>query len=332
MENNKTIKEVLKTLRNAYRDVSSVGYENLTQLNKILSSDTINAKDVIELLKTMENGVRMSIASMDDLLVIDISENGLGYDYRSVSLRRLLFKYNGVYKSIFEILGVSPEEAYNISYGNNNGIFNSVYSYLVFVKRFDLAYKLIDEKIKRNNMKVIIISSDITDDYTPVLNYIIDNNLECSEKLLLGYLRSINKESEYCSNKLDSNMYKKIFIRYKDQLKNLNYSPFFKPDTLSKINIFDMIESDYSSKERIFRVFDNEAARILKGMAKSNPEKTKELVVEYFNNEHPNGRKKVQFMSSFRRVKKILESANTEIDIFKFDVKLQSYILLEIMA
>jgi len=341
MKNYTNTKDILNNIFNDLIKLSTnVPSTEYRKVEKIINNYNVN--DIIFLFDSFRTTDINVFANLDSEKYIVIGANAYSNPENIDEVSRLVFKINDEYRSIYDLLGKTPDDMYEMSKELRSNISKgAIYSYFTLTKRYDLAYKFIDDIMNTpgNEGESLYLESHISSDYVAFFNYIIDKGLEPKNLLLERYLNAAaNKNSNSIPNILDRKTYSKVYMKFKNQIKKINYSQFFSNEKAGKnligegINPFDVLESDFSVRERLFRVFDNNAASIVKALIKINSEKLIEIAVEYFNQEHGDGRKKAQFLSSYNRLRKILERQNVHIDTFKFTEKLQSYILLEMMS
>jgi hypothetical protein len=341
MKNNKTVNEVLALVLKMYQD--NMYQENSTITNKlnnlIKNLDLNNDKtSIINTIKLIDAQLNTNFDTFEGgPLYVTSSQYSYDTDRVDFQMVNFAFKFNDEVKSIYEILGITPEEAFEIYKNEDKKFTTSIYSYFILTKRFDLAQKMITDVVAKYNPSDIVCMSQLSNYYVPVFRYIIDNNYKMdTKKLLTSYLKAIELQPEEVHNDFDAGTFKRVVIKFKKDMLKINKSQFLSLDNGVKskddVNLFDLIESDFSFRESVFRVFNSKSARVLKTLVSQNPEKTKQLLIEYLNVEHIKGRRKNQFMSTYGRIKRVLDSENSSIDIFKLDEKLQSYLLLDFMG
>lgn len=190
-----------------------------------------------------------------------------------------------------------------------------------------------------NDDYTIAIDSSISNEYIPMFNYYENRNDKTITKLAItGYMKAIYNNNTYLPNDFNRDFYSKFYKKYRDIIKTVDTSSFFnedgrmrKKENAPMINNFDLIESDPVAKDRVFRVFNYEFSKILKDMLKKDPEKTQRIMYGYLNTTHYKGKKKRQFLSTYSRLKDILDEEGLKLDPFKLNEDLQSHIVLDML-
>jgi hypothetical protein len=186
---------------------------------------------------------------------------------------------------------------------------------------------------------IVSIESSVSNEYIPVFNYYekqTENNI--NKFVLESYIRSIYNTTGYFKNEFNRNFYSRVYKKYRDIIKTIDTSSFFvedgrmkKKDKAPMINNFDLVESDPVAKDRVFRVFNYEFAKILKDMLRKDSEKTQNIMYDYLNTTHYKGKKRKQFLSTYSRLKDILEEEGLKFDPFRLNEDLQSHVVLDML-
>jgi len=205
-----------------------------------------------------------------------------------------------------------------------------MYEYFMKHNRKDLAKKVLSLEIK-DGSKEFIIASDNVKDYE-VFFELIKGNKKIKHKTTLVNLENYLKAFYLQVNPIDYDLNNRIFKDFKVQLKKLNFSRFL-PNSYSNseekqlISPFDLLESNAGYRSNLINFREWETRKLFRTLKEENEKRLEAIIIKHLNTEHRNGLRKTQFLRTYRRVKDEIN-----IDVFKLDPKLQSYILLEQMS
>jgi hypothetical protein len=308
--------------------------------NILLSIQNHDKENLVEFLKKADTNNLLYGNNLDLGL-----KSQLGFN------SRLIYLVDNENVSIFDLYGWTVEEVEESLHLLNHidvTAFKILYSYFVIKKRNDIAEKVFEmiintqEKVfPYNDDHFIVLVSKISNEYIPVFNYYEkqeDNKISTNKFLIMMYIKSIYNVNEYLKNEFNRDFYNNFYKKYKDIIKTIDTTSFFVDDMQMKkkegapiINNFDLVESDPVVKERVFRIFNFEFAEILRDMLRKDQERTEKLMYDYLNTAHYKGKKRRQFLSTYSRLKDVLNKENIEFDPFRLNEDLQSHIVLHML-
>lgn len=206
-----------------------------------------------------------------------------------------------------------------------------VYEYAVFKRRLNLAKlvlnKLTDAKNEYTGKEEIVdlsINSSIMADYWPLLvSPSIMKRVSRSDikTTMENYLKAVSSKNQDFG--IDHALNEEILKKIGKKLKS-THTTIYNDSEDSKIDKFDLLESNPASREDFLNLRDWNHRRELRKLRDRNQSRLHEIIVNHLNNEHRNGIRRSKFLRTYSKLKEEIE-----IDVFRLNTKLQSYILLE---
>jgi hypothetical protein len=203
-----------------------------------------------------------------------------------------------------------------------------LYEYFVHHQRKDLAKKVLLLEIK-DSSRDFVMSSNNVNDYESLFE-VIKGNKKIKSKIVLlnleNYLRCFYRQDNPINHELNN----KLFKEYKVQLKKLNFSRFIPSNTYNEdkednlISPFDLLDSNAGYRANLIGMKEWNTRRLIRDLKEKDEERLSNIIIKHLNTEHRNGLRKTQFLRTYRKIKD-----EVNIDVFKLDPKLQSYVLLE---
>jgi hypothetical protein len=216
-----------------------------------------------------------------------------------------------------------------------------LYEYFTWTNDFDSAEKLLEKfhsykKSEDENVK-FSIDSDISNDFIPALRYGMRKGRSLiSKETFSNYAAALKNKPKFCKNEANNEEYQKFIKFYKKEFSNVtSYSGDDRHNSKSKIlkiKFFDLIESDFAAREKILAMKTWDDINIVNNLIKEDAAKLRQLVIEYFNRAHIDGKNPRKFIKIYQKVKDRFDAEKLEfIDVFQLNVKLQSLILMEML-
>lgn len=267
---------------------------------------------------------------------------------------RMIFKIGDDLVHAFELYGFSEKDILgNLDKVNvlNEKIFKIFYSYLIhkgkmaeaevlyerLVREFFKDSRLDFDELMKNSIERVkgsmpIIQSDLIEENIPAMKF-ADKHKLIDKDIIKNYMVSMYKRNTIRKNTFDRTFYRDMQRKYGKIFRGINVSSYFDADKKDKpiVSNFDLVESDPVARERIFRVFDGDAGKILKDMIDADAERTHALVISFLNIHYYKGKRQKQFISTYTRLKDIFERKNHKLDVFQLNDDLQSHIVLDML-
>jgi hypothetical protein len=204
-----------------------------------------------------------------------------------------------------------------------------IYEYSVNTKNFKLAKQILSKFYFKKESSELVIESDNMMDYYPLLSSSILVKKIKPKQLrdtLANYLRSLNNST--CSHvfPIDHTINEEIINKYKKQIKNATVSMYETTKDIKEghVNIFDILESNPATRKSFLKFENWDDIREFRKLKEKNEARLHEIIITHLNTEHRNGIRKNQFVRVYKKIKDEME-----VDVFRLNPKLQTYVLLE---
>jgi hypothetical protein len=262
---------------------------------------------------------------------------------------RCIYKVQNEQLSLFDLFDISDEDInklYNASKKEN--ILKTKIFYAHFVNRgcMEKAEEVFSNFVKEFKRTcaiyyrdvTVLLSSDLSKEFIPVFRYYEKMGESIKREMLELYIRALYSKNTYLDNTFDRVFHKELYSKYKDIIKSINTSSFFVEDgRIEKrkeaplVDDFDLIESDPVAKDRVFRVFTYDFAKMLKDLIRKDSKRAFDLMYDYLNTVHYKGKKRKQFISTYGRLKEIIEDEGFKFDHTRLNEYLQAHLVLNIL-
>jgi hypothetical protein len=210
-----------------------------------------------------------------------------------------------------------------------NFLLELIYEYAVSIKDFKLAKQILSKFYLKKDQHEFVIESDNMMDYYPLLSsstLIKKIKPRQLKDTLANYLRSLNNSTYSHVFPIDHAVNEEIINKHKKQIKNATVSMYETAKSMkdSHVNIFDILESNPATRKSFLKFENWEDVREFRKLKEKNEPRLHEIIITHLNTEHRNGVKKNQFVRIYKKIKDEMQ-----IDVFRLNPKLQTYVLLE---
>jgi len=319
-------------------EFQSVEYRTKVTEERILTA--MQTGDITKIIRAFKNFTNTYYYMVCRGVVMDVEDNYYFTDTEQLA-NKYIFIVGEEQISLFDLYNISDATIIkNLEYFNfgQTLIFKMVYSH--FINKHDYitaeaVYKLMisvyaDRVNTNDNKERFPIISHVSNDYIPFLTYADKAGL-IDKSMIARYLKAIYNKELYIKNEFDRVFYNKMQAKYSDFFRLSNVSSYLIDDKDGLVNNFDLVDSDSVVRERVFRVFDGESGKILKAMLDEDFERTHKMLINFLNIQYYKGKKQKQFISTYSRLKDILERRGHKLDVFQLNDDLQSHIVLDIL-